>query len=81
MVVKPGTKLYDEVMKEIGYDYFDAFLRGKVKEIELPMSWTVLNMKEIRKWVLRAYFSFYFRKEYIHIFPRMAYMMIKNHSI
>ena len=29
MVIKPGTKLYDDIKERMGYDYFDKVLRGK----------------------------------------------------
>lgn len=62
MVVKPGTAVYDRLKKQMGHDYFDALLRGMAKEKDLPLEWTGLSTRDIRRWVLRAYFSFYFRK-------------------
>lgn len=65
MVIKPGTKLYDGIKEDMGYDYFDAVLRGKMKEKDIMLPWTELSNKEIRRWILRAYFSFYFRRKNI----------------
>lgn len=62
MVVKPGTAVYDRLRERLEYDYFDALLRGMAKEKDLPLEWTGLSTRDIRRWVLRAYFSFYFRK-------------------
>jgi len=77
MVIKPGTKLYDGIKEKMGYDYFDAVLRGKLKEKDITLPWTELGNKEIRRWILRAYFSFYFRKNHIGDIIRIPAQWIK----
>lgn len=78
MVVKPGTKLYDEIKESMGYDYFDAVLRGNEKEKDFPLPWTELSNREIRKWVAKAYFSFYFRRGYFDVIVKMLIQWIKS---
>lgn len=65
MTGKPGAKLYKEVVKHMGYDYFEEFLKGNVEEMDLPRPWTNLTNKEIEEWVMKAYVSFYLRPTYI----------------
>ena len=77
MVVKPGTEVYDEMKKDMGYDYFDAVLRGNIKERHILLPWTKLSNREINRWILRAYFSFYFRKGYINKILKIPAQWIK----
>ena len=83
MVVKPGTKLYEEVKKKIGFDYFRENLKANISK-KIPITWNNLKEKEIKKWITRAYFSFYMRKGYIanlfnivKIFLRKIFIKIK----
>lgn len=77
MVVKPGTEVYDEMKKDMGYDYFDAVLRGNIKERYILLPWTKLSNREINRWILRAYFSFYFRKGHINKILKIPAQWIK----
>lgn len=60
-VVKPGAGLYDSVKKEIGYDYFERYIKGDVDEIRLPRPWTDLTEEETLRLTKFAYRQFYFR--------------------
>lgn len=78
MVVKPGTKLYEEIKKEMGYDYFSELLKGNIKMKKLPITWTKLNDKEIKRWVIKAYISFYFRKKHIPKLLKILCLVLKR---
>lgn len=64
-VAKPGAKLYEDVSKELGYDYFSSYILGEVPEMRLPTPWTELSEKEIDLLTRKAYLGFYFRPSYI----------------
>lgn len=64
-VAKPGAKLYDEVKKKMGYDYFSKYILGKVDEKRLPTPWTELSEKEVEILTRKAYLKFYFRPIFI----------------
>ena len=71
MVVKPGTELYDEIKEKLGYDYFDLFLRGKIKKKELNIPWTNLDSRKLKFWVFIAYLSFYMRRKHVGTLLRL----------
>jgi radical SAM superfamily enzyme YgiQ (UPF0313 family) len=64
-VPKPGALLYDSVKKEMGYDYFDRYIRGEVGEMRLPRPWTELTEAETLNLVKMAYRQFYFRPSFM----------------
>lgn len=65
MTAKPGTKLYEDVVEELGYDYFEELIKGNVDESDLPRPWTDLSNEEIEGLVWEAYQEFYLRPGYI----------------
>lgn len=73
---KPGAKLYDQIVDEMGYDYFEKFLRLDIDERDLPRPWTDLSSEEIEKWVSRAYVEFYMRPKYL--FKRLVNVRSPN---
>jgi len=63
-VPKPGSALYEDVKKVMGYDYFESYVRGNAEEMRLPRPWTKLTEKETLQLTKLAYKQFYFRPSY-----------------
>ena len=64
-IAKPGSKLAEDLAKEMGYDYWREFVLGKAKEQRLPTPWTKLSQEEIEKYTKLAYYRFYFRPKIV----------------
>jgi anaerobic magnesium-protoporphyrin IX monomethyl ester cyclase len=61
----PGTPLYAELKKEIGYDYWKSYVQGKMKEKPLPRVGCKMSDKELDRLIGEAYRRFYFRPKVI----------------
>ena len=61
-----GTPLYDDVIDEIGRDYWKDFTVGKTTESdEIRVPGCKLSSKELDEWLKKAYRSFYLRPSYV----------------
>lgn len=60
-MAKPGTRLYEQVKKSTGRDYWREYVLCQAQEERLPSPWTVLSEDEIEKLVIKAYRRFYFK--------------------
>ncbi|MFB6089110.1 MAG: radical SAM protein [Candidatus Aenigmatarchaeota archaeon] len=64
MMDRPGTELYEETKKYLGYDYFEKLLKGEKPDRKLPLPWTDLTNEEIDYWIKKAFYEFYLRPSY-----------------
>ena len=61
----PGTTQYDELKNQLGYDYWEEYVKDKNSEKELPRLKCNLTDKQLDAWIKKAYKEFYFRPSYI----------------
>ena len=59
--VLPGTSLYEELKTQIGYDYWQEYIKDKKNERALPRVDSELSEETINKYIKKAYKEFYFR--------------------
>ncbi len=84
---KPGAKLYEDIVEELGYDYFDKLIRQEIEVHKLPRPWTEMSNEELESWVSKAYNQFYLRPSYmvrrasqirsLHEFEKLAKVGVK----
>lgn len=65
VVPLPGTKLYEMLLEETGYDYWREFIAGRTSEMVLKRPRTNLTEKQIQSLVREGYLKFYFRPLYV----------------
>ncbi len=64
-IAKPGTDLDEFLKRKTGKDYWRDYVLGKQKEDYWPTPWVNLSIEEMRGYVKKAYYGFYFRLGYI----------------
>ena len=58
---KPLTSMWQNTVKETGYDYWREYILGNTEEKPLPRPWTDLSNDEIDELALKAYKKFHAR--------------------
>jgi len=64
-IAKPGSGLAGDLKKHSGKDYWSEFVAGGRKEERWPTPWTSMSQSKMEKLTKLAYYSFYFRPEYV----------------
>jgi radical SAM superfamily enzyme YgiQ (UPF0313 family) len=67
----PGTGIYEEIVKNTGYDYWSNYATSKNNEKQIPQYDTELKIETINRYLKIAYKKFYFR-------PKMVIRFLKN---
>ena len=60
-IAKPSTQLHEELLKQVGYDYWRDYVLGRVGEERIPTPWCKIPQERIEKLLKKMYYSFYFR--------------------
>jgi len=62
---KPKTFLANQVETQLGYDYWEEFIKGNIPEKRLPSPWTKISDRTIQRFTKIAYWAYYFRPQYL----------------
>ncbi len=61
----PGSTDYDELKKQIGFDYWKRYVEDIQEEMELPRIDCELSDEQLNKYIRKAYLQFYLRPKVI----------------